>query len=358
MFYWEGNLTLAGWRMRRSPASFGVTFSKIITASERLRTLCFYPQMNSRNSRIVHNRLASQLLYRLLDWRKWDELKLAEVSGILPSVISAHLSGQRPIRPQHLGAYLRVLDRHERSALLDAWLQDNVDCEVIANLLDGTKTDSMRSVEANRWRMLDWWAMAIARDSKIAKIFRRFRPKAAFKFPLELLSLVSTAAVQFQGWLLEKACSLFTRVKHATVALVTLVLALCQQGKVPQQAGELAEQGSELAEKTLASSVFATPFVAPALAETTNFNFDLRDPSPPVDSRQNGVASRVAVKGGKRRSPPQHQVAPALRIQRTIGHEWHRLVTARKNVHSAFARLISDAYRQQSKQTHRKQRRS
>src|SRR5205814_7686500 len=111
----------------------------------------------------------SQLLYRLLDWRKWDELKLAEVSGILPSVISAHLSGNRPIRPQHLAAYLRVLDRQERSALLDAWLQDNVRSEVAANLLEGTKTDSMWSVEENRCRMLDWWETEIARDSKIEK---------------------------------------------------------------------------------------------------------------------------------------------------------------------------------------------
>jgi hypothetical protein len=310
--------------------------------------------MNPPNSRIIHNRLASQLLYRLLDWRKWDELKLAEVSGILPTVISAHLSGQRPIRPQHLAAYLRVLDRQERGALLDAWLQDNVDCEVTANLLDGTKTDSMRSVEENRSRMLDWWAMAIARDSKIAKIFRRFPTKAAFKTPLELLSLASTAAVQFQGWLLEKAFSLFTRVKHATVGLVTLVLALCQQGKVTQQAGELAEQGGALAEKTIANSLLATSFLAPALVETTKFNFDLRDPSPPVDSRQNRVASRAFVKGGPRRQQSQDRVAPALRIHRTIDHEWRRLVTARKSVHSAFARLIRDAHPRQSKQTHRK----
>ena len=141
--------------------------------------------MNSSSSRIVHNRLASQLVYRLLDWRKWNELKLAEASGILPSVISAHLSGRRPIRPQHLAAYLRVLDRQERSAFLDAWLQDNVNREAIANLLDGTKTDSMRSVEENRRRMLDWWAMAIAQDFKLAKIFSRSRSKAA-KFPLAL----------------------------------------------------------------------------------------------------------------------------------------------------------------------------
>ena len=312
-------------------------------------------QMSSRNSQIVHNKLASQLLHRLLDWRKWNELKLAEISGILPSVISAHLSGQRPICPQHLAAYLRVLDGQDRSALLDAWLQDNVNGEAIANLLDGTKTDSMRSVEENRRRMLDWWAMAIARDFKLAKIFRRFRSKAA-KLPLELLSLVSTTAVQFQGWLLEKACSLFAYVKHAGVALVSLVLALCQPGKVTQQAAELAEQSGKLGENAIANSFFATSFVAPALAETTNINFDLRNPSPPVDSRKSRITSRTIVKGRSR--PSQAEVAPALRIQRTIGHEWRSLVTARNNVHSAFGRLIREAHPRQFKQPQRKQRRS
>jgi hypothetical protein len=241
--------------------------------------------------------------------------------------------------------------------LLDAWLQDNVSSEVTANLLEGTKTDSMRSVEENRCRMLDWWAMAIARDSKIAKIFHRFNTKAA-QFPLELLSLVSTTAVQFQGWLMEKACGLFTRVKHATIALVTLVLALCQSGKVTQQAGGLAEQGGELAGKAIANSLLATSFVTPALAETTNFNFNLRDSSPPADNLQNGVASRASVKSVPRRPQRQYQGVPALRIQRTIGHEWNRLVRAPKSVHSAFARLIRDAHPRQSKQTHRKPRRS
>jgi len=205
--------------------------------------------------------------------------------------------------------------------------------------------------------MLDWWAMAIARDSRLAKIFHRFRSKPA-QLPLELLSLVSTTAVQFQGWLVEKACGLFTRVKHATVALVSLVLALCQPAKVTQQAGELAEQGGELAGKAIANSLLATSFLTPALAETTNLNFNVRDSSPPADNRQNGIASRASVKGIPRRPPRQYQGASALRIQRTIGHEWRRLVTVRKNVHSAFARLIRDAHPRQFKQTHRKPRRS
>ncbi len=318
-----------------------------------------------RNSRTVHNRLSSQLLYRVMDFRDWTELKLAEMSGILPSVVSEHLCGKRPIRPQHLAAYLGVLDRQERVAFLDAWLRDNMDYEAIANLLDGTKTRSMSSVQENQCRMLDWWATAIARDSKLAKTFSDLTKKAGFQFPSLLLLPVSTAAAQFQSWLLGKASSVWylvrslcSRVEHAAVALVTLLLGLCQQGKVSQQAGEVA---GELAEKAVATSLIATSFVAPALAETTDFGFDLGDASPPratPNIRKGKVASRAIVKRGPRRAQPQYQVGPALRVEKTIDHEWRRLVAARKSVHSAFARLIRDAHPQQSKQKHRKQRRS
>ena len=336
-------------------------FFKIIATSRRFWT--FYVRMPDklRNSRIVHNRLSSQLLYRLMNFRGWTELKLAVLSGILPSVVSAHLCGKRPIRPQQLTAYLRVIDRQERVAFLDAWLRDNVGYEVIANLLDGTKTRSMSSVPEDQCRMLDWWATAIAGDSKFAKIFTRFSTKARFKFPSVLLLPVSTAAAQLQSLLLEEASSVWylvrslcSRVEHAAVALVTLLLALCQQGKVTQQAGELAE-------KAVATSLVATSFVAPALAETTEFNFDLGDASQPPaipDIRKGKVASRPIVKRGPRRAQPQYQVGSARRVARTIDHEWRRLVAARKNVHSTFVRLIRDAHPQQSKQKHRKQRRS
>jgi hypothetical protein len=312
-------------------------------------------QMNSRSSRSVHNRRASQLLYRLLDLRGWDELKLAQVAGVLPSVISAHLSGRRPIRPQHLGAYLRVLDRPERSALLDAWLQDNVNRDVISNLLDGTRTDAMRSVEDNQRRMLDWWAMAIARDFKLAKIFRRFRSKTA-RVSLELLSLVSTTAVQFQGWLFEKTYVLFARVKHAGVALVSLLLALCQPDRVTQQTAQVAQQGGDLAGKTIANSLVASSFIAPTLADTTNFTFDWRNPSPAADTSKATNGSRAIAKSSRRPQPKQ-RVAAAKRIQRTIGHEWRKLVRAPRTVHSAFGRLIREAAApRQSSQAQRKQR--
>jgi transcriptional regulator with XRE-family HTH domain len=324
-----------------------------------------------RNLRIVHNSLSSQQLFRILNLRGWSERKLAERSGIVPSVVSAHLSGKRAIRSHHLAAYLKVLDRQERAMFFGAWLRDNLDHELVTDLLDGTKTESMPALEENQRRMLDWWATAIARDSKFAKIFSHLTTKAGFKFPSLLLLPVSTAVAQLQSWLLEKASSgwylvrsLCSRVEHAAVGLVMAVLALCQQGKVTQQAGQLVEQGGELTERAFATSLVATSFVAPALAETTDFDFESRDTSPPPpavpDSRKSKVASQGIAKRGPRRARPQYEVGPALRFERTIDHEWRRLVAARKSVHSTFARLIRDTHPQprQSKQKHRKQRRS
>jgi transcriptional regulator with XRE-family HTH domain len=322
-----------------------------------------------RNLRIVHNRLSSQQLFRILNLRGWSERKLAERSGIVPSVVSAHLSGKRVIRSHHLAAYLSVLDRQERAMFFGAWLRDNLDHKLVADLLDATKTDSMPTLEENQRRMLDWWATAIARDSKLAKIFSHLTTKAGFKFPSVLLLPVSTAAAQFQSWLLEEAFSVWylvrslcSRVEQAAVALVTLVLALCQQDKVGQQAVELAEQAGEVAERTLATSLVATSFVAPALAETTNFDVDMQHASPPPpavpETRKGKVGSRANVKRSPSRRQAQYHVSPALRLERTINREWRHLVAARKSVHSAFASLIRGTHPPQSKQKHRKQRRN
>ena len=115
-----------------------------------------------------------------------------------------------------------------------------------------------------------------------------------------------------------------------------------------------------MAERTLATSLVATPFVAPALAETTNFDVDTQHASPPpptvAQTRKGKFGLPANAKRSLSRAQAQHQKVPALRIGRTIDREWHRLVAARKSVHSAFARLISDANPQQSKQRHRKQR--
>ena len=189
---------------------------------------------------------------------------------------------------------------------------------------------------------------------------RRSPTTTISKFPSVLLLPVSTAAAQFQSWLLETASSVWylvrslcSRVEHAAVALVTLLLALCQEGNVPQQA-------STLAERTFATSLVATSFVTPALTETTNFHVDMQHVSPPppvvAQTRKGKFGLSANAKRSLSRAQTQHQKAPALRIGRAIDREWHRLVAARKSVHSAFARLIRDANPQQSKQRHGKQR--
>ena len=189
---------------------------------------------------------------------------------------------------------------------------------------------------------------------------RSSRTTTISKFPPVLLLPVNTAAAQFQSWLLEMASSVWylvrslcSRVEHAAVALVTLLLALCEEGKVPQQAGELAE-------RTFATSLVATSFVTPALTETTNFHVDMHavSPPPPAVAQTRKGKFGLPANAKRSRSPAQiqHQKAPALRIGRAIDREWHRLVAARKSVHSAFARLIRDANPQQSKQRHGKQR--
>ena len=177
-----------------------------------------------------------------------------------------------------------------------------------------------------------------------------------------LLLPVSTAAAQFQSWLLETASSVWylvrslcSRVEHAAVALVTLLLGLCQQGEVPQQAGALAERAGGLAERTFATSLVATSFVTPALTETTNLQVDMQNvsPPPPVVAQTRKGKSANAKRSLSRAQNNKHQKAPPFRIGRAIDREWHRLVAARKSVHSAFARLIRDANRQQSKQRQR-----
>ena len=83
---------------------------------------------------------------------------------------------------------------------------------------------------------------------------RRSPTTTTSKFPLVLLLPVSTAVAQFQSWLLETAFSVWylvrslcSRVEHAAVALVTLLLALCQQGEVPRRrARSLSRRGGWL----------------------------------------------------------------------------------------------------------------
>ncbi|PYK10536.1 MAG: hypothetical protein DME65_09705 [Verrucomicrobia bacterium] len=205
---------------------------------------------------------------------------------------------------------------------------------------------------------------------KIAKIFSRARAKRGFRLPSVFLLPVNIAATHFQNWMLDKTSSVWcfarsvcSRVEHAVIAFVTLALALCQHGvRVPQQAVELGEAGCNVAEQAIATSFVATSFVAPALASGTDIELNAEDasPSPPAPKHtQNAkIASQAIVRRASRPAQSHYQLRPTQRVQGTIKHEWRRVVALRKNVHSAFTRLLRDAHPQKSKERYRKQRRS
>ena len=234
---------------------------------------------------------------------------------------------------------------------LDAWLRDNLDGELIADLLDGTKTDSMPALEENQRRMLGWWATAIAHDSKLAKTFSHLTTKAGFNFPSLLLLPVSTAAAQFQSWLSDIASSGWhlvrsacPRAEQALITIAGILALLFQDAKVP------------VATSIVGTSIVATSIVAPALASSDTVS-EPNDLAPPPlrcsPSRRPRASSSVQASSKRRRAAggsTRRQVsALPLRVERTIGRQWRRLAAARKNAHSAFIRLGRDAHPQQSK---------
>ena len=239
----------------------------------------------------------------------------------------------------------------------DAWLRDNLDGELIADLLDGTNTDSMPALEENQRRMLDWWATAIARDPELAKTFSHLTTKAGFNFPSLLLLPVSTVAAQFQSWLSDIASSGWhlvrsacPRAEQALITIAGILALLFQDAKAP-----------------VATSIVATSIVAPALASSDTVSEPSDLAPPPLrcsPSRRPGATSSVQASSKRRRvaggsTRPQVSALPLrvertvsalpLRVERTIGRQWRRLAAAPKSVHSAFIRLVRDAHPQQSK---------
>jgi len=125
----------------------------------------------------------------LRDHQGWNEGRFAKQAGVALSVLSNQLSGQRPIRIQHLSAYLRVLDAHERPKLLNAWLRDNVEHETIHDLLNG---QIGLNAEVREWRpelnpdqaaMLDWLAQELPNDPELEKVFTHLTKSVGFRFP-------------------------------------------------------------------------------------------------------------------------------------------------------------------------------
>lgn len=135
--------------------------------------------------------LTAKALNNILTANAWDQNELAKRAELHGSAVSLHLTCKRPVRDDHLPAYCRALSRSEQSMLVSAWLQDTLDENTIANVLDAT-TNRLNE-PARTWRpglndeqrhMLDWWAAKLAADDELDHIFRAITRKAGWTPPL------------------------------------------------------------------------------------------------------------------------------------------------------------------------------
>lgn len=129
-----------------------------------------------------------KILSAALQMHGWEQNDLARLTGINRTQISFHLNGSRPVRDDHLAAYITALAKAEQSRLVSAWLQDTLPAEVIANVLDITSNSVREEVRA--WRpgltseqmdMLDFWAAKFTEDDELARIFRAITIKGGWQ---------------------------------------------------------------------------------------------------------------------------------------------------------------------------------
>lgn len=140
--------------------------------------------------------LAAKVLAEILIQRGWNQVELAAKSGLATSIISWHLSRQRPIRDEHFISYMAALHRGEQQRLTAAWMRDTLSPETITNILDVTSNRLREEVTAwspgltlDQERMLTWWKETLARDPELADIFRGITLKAGYPNPYEGLTV-------------------------------------------------------------------------------------------------------------------------------------------------------------------------
>jgi len=131
---------------------------------------------------------ASKVLSNCLLMHEWDQGALSTAAKIHRSTVSLHLAGERPIRDDHLAAYLPCLDPSEQRQLLAAWLQDVLPEDVQDSLLDPATGKLQEDVvhfslglTQQQQSMLRFWAAKLVADDELDHIFAAITRKAGWK---------------------------------------------------------------------------------------------------------------------------------------------------------------------------------
>lgn len=80
---------------------------------------------------------------------EWTHARLAEKSGIERTVVTNHLSGERPIRDTHIAAYISAVPGIDKLRLLIVWIRDVFETDDLTYLLGAD--DAKLKEEAATW---------------------------------------------------------------------------------------------------------------------------------------------------------------------------------------------------------------
>jgi hypothetical protein len=90
-------------------------------------------------------------LASIMEENTWTQQDLSDSTGFTRSTIGHHLTATRPIRDEHIVAYIKAVPEADRTRLFAAWLRDllAVHPELSETLLDSARTRI--STETANW---------------------------------------------------------------------------------------------------------------------------------------------------------------------------------------------------------------
>lgn len=118
--------------------------------------------------------LTSRHLREIASSLDWTQHEIAARTGIVQSTVARHLTGHRPIRDEHLSAYVRIVPGVDKTRLLTAWIRDVFHEDDLPQLLGAD--DASLAEEASTWlpplnteqsSALQWLAAEMIKDREL-----------------------------------------------------------------------------------------------------------------------------------------------------------------------------------------------
>lgn len=123
-----------------------------------------------------------RVLNAIMTENHWTQQDLANTTGLLRSTIGHHLIEGRPVRDEHLVAYLAVVPQLDRPRLFAAWIHDLlVDrpeifhelSDASSRIQNGVKQWSPELTSEQR-QSLEFWDHKLRTDAEAARYFDMF----------------------------------------------------------------------------------------------------------------------------------------------------------------------------------------